>query len=1045
MAGAWSVPLPAQAQSSSESESNDPALRDYLAGNGLLNRGLYELAGAEYRKFLSQHPNHEKTPVARYGLGVSLFRLTKYDEAVRELEPLGKRKSFTYGAEVGTVLGQCHLAMRRYGPAAEAFESAVTRYGDHELADDASAGCAEALYLAGKHDESIARCEVLVSRWPDSPLRERAEFFWGLALMAKGEYGAGAVRLSKLLRRFPKGQFADRASLLLAQCHHRTGVVDRAVEQYHSIIKAAKSRYVPEAMHGLALLAQQQDNPKEAGGILDQLLRKYPNSPLVPSAQLHRGRAWFDLGKFDRAFDVFKQISKDNVELRDDAAYWMAKCKLRQGAFDEAAKRLGQAVGKYPKSDLLPEMLYDRAVALVQADERETAVKVLSEFRSRFPKHAMAADALHLLGATEHQRERYDQSLGYCRMFLKQYPSHELAPTIAFLAGENDFLAGRYDKAVDAYRTFLSAHPNDPQADKAGFRLGTALHRLDRLDEALDVLAKVKDRGDEDAVLRTSLMTVGDIHFQRGEWKNAERHLTDYLARGLDVPSADDALLKLGLARQRQGRYEAALSAYDTLLERFDKSPHRLQAVFERGQSLVSLERHAEANSAFERVLDEGRDSRFATHALNHLGSIALKGKDYEEAAKRFAQVVRASEGDDLKAEALFQRGQALTAGGQFRSAEKVFMQYLDEYGDGERAPQACARLAIAQARQDRHEDALKTIKRVERQYGKKIDPSLRAAVVYEKAWCLRELGKTDEAVRAYRDLLSNHSKDAPNVHAVLELAEMEAAAKRYQSAVDLLEPQQKAMEDGSAEVPADVREASTYRLAVCFFELGEFERTARLLEEFGKEFPDSSLLASAGFFCGEALFKTGKHERAAKHLTRVVREFPSDPACGPGLLRLGECLATLQRWSGSERVFAEFLDRFGHGEHWFQAQFGVGWARENQSRYDEAVAAYRGLVERHQGPTAARAQFQIGECLFAQKKYEQAVRELLKVDILYAYPQWSAAALYEAGRCFEKLSQPEKARQQFEAVARKYEQTQWADLASKRLAQASAGSLPGR
>jgi TolA-binding protein len=98
-----------------------------------------------------------------------------------------------------------------------------------------------------------------------------------------------------------------------------------------------------------------------------------------------------------------------------------------------------------------------------------------------------------------------------------------------------------------------------------------------------------------------------------------------------------------------------------------------------------------------------------------------------------------------------------------------------------------------------------------------------------------------------------------------------------------------------------------------------------------------------------------------------------------------------------------------------------------------------------HQGPTAARAQFQIGECLFAQGKHEDAVGELLKVDILYAYPEWSAAALYEAGRCFEAMGKPAEARAQFESVRDKHGGTRWAKLAEGRLSALSAGAARSR
>lgn len=1032
-----------------EGGDHDPALRDYYSANGLLNRGMNDLAAAEYRKFLAEHAQHEKAPVARYGLGVSLFRQQKYEETIAELAPLQKAKGFAYGAEVGVLLGQSYLALKQPGPAADAFESVVTRYGPHELADDAAAGCAEALYLAGKFDESVARAGVLTSRWPDSPLRERTEFFWGLALMGAGQPAAAADRFAEFLKRYPGGALSPRATLLLAQCCHTAGDLERAEGHYRRAVETAQGESEAEALYGLAIVLQQRGNAKEAGRLLDRLLKDHADHPLASSAQLQRGRVWFDQGGYDEALEAFKAIRKDDEALRDDAAYWMAKCRLRAGDFDDAAKRLRTAIEKHPDSELLAEMMYDRAVALVRGDKPDPAVEALSEFRARFTDHALAADALHLLALTEHQRRQFDRSLEHCRTFVAQYGGHPLAPAVSFLAAENQFLAGSLEAAATAYQKFLADHGSDEQASRARFRLGTVLHQLGRLDEAQAALAELGDGLPDD--FRAGLLTLGDIHFQRGEWKAAEERLAAYLSTGApgslsrDVPAADDALVKLGLARQRQGSFAAAIDAFDLLVKHFDRSPHRLQAVFERGQCLAALNRQDEAVAAFEKVLAEGRDSRFAPHALNHLAAIDLERRRFDEAARRFAQVERSADDQSVKAEALFQQGQAATAGGDFKTAEKAFRQYLDHHAGGPRAGQACAQLGIALARQDQADRALEVFDRFSRQFGQNAPPELTAAVLYEKAWCLRSLGRTDDAAKTYHAMLEGRPEAASNPHALVELAEIESAAGRYPAAIALLERLREMAKHDDKSVSADVRAAGLYRLGLCSFEAGEHEKAAALLGEFVEAFPESKLTASASYFCGESLYKLGRYESASTHFTRIAEGFADDPACGPSLLRLGECLAALQRWPRSERVLADYLERFRGSEHGFQAQFGVGWARENQGRFDEAVAAYREVIDHHQGPTAARAQFQIGECLFAQKKYEDAVRELLKVDILYAYPEWSAAALYEAGRCFEKLNQPGKAREQFAAVAEKYKESQWAELASKRLAAVPSDALPGR
>jgi TolA-binding protein len=158
----------------------------------------------------------------------------------------------------------------------------------------------------------------------------------------------------------------------------------------------------------------------------------------------------------------------------------------------------------------------------------------------------------------------------------------------------------------------------------------------------------------------------------------------------------------------------------------------------------------------------------------------------------------------------------------------------------------------------------------------------------------------------------------------------------------------------------------------------------------------------------------------------------------------LGECCAALSKWDESRLAFEAHRLRFSASELWFQSQFGIGWALENQGELDAAISAYRAVVDGHNGATAARAQFQIGECLFAQKSHEEAVRELLKVDILYAYPEWSAAALYEAGRCLEAMARPSEARTQFEQVQQRFSESKWAALAAKRLASASAAPASG-
>ena len=87
--------------------------------------------------------------------------------------------------------------------------------------------------------------------------------------------------------------------------------------------------------------------------------------------------------------------------------------------------------------------------------------------------------------------------------------------------------------------------------------------------------------------------------------------------------------------------------------------------------------------------------------------------------------------------------------------------------------------------------------------------------------------------------------------------------------------------------------------------------------------------------------------------------------------------------------------------------EYSRGRALQGLARFDEARAAYQAVIDAAKGgDLAARAQLMRGETFFHQKAYREALREFLKVDILYDAPRWQAAALLEAGKVHEQLDQ---------------------------------------
>ncbi len=117
----------------------DPALELYFAANAAYNRKLYPIAAGNYQKFLATFSTHEKAQLARYGLGLSQFRLKQYDRAVGEFRRLLDERKLDTKIERGrlTLLhAQCLLysgkadeAQQRLVAAASNLKPGVHRTG----------------------------------------------------------------------------------------------------------------------------------------------------------------------------------------------------------------------------------------------------------------------------------------------------------------------------------------------------------------------------------------------------------------------------------------------------------------------------------------------------------------------------------------------------------------------------------------------------------------------------------------------------------------------------------------------------------------------------------------------------------------------------------------------------------------------------------------------------------------------------------------------------------------------------------------------------
>ena len=117
-----------------------------------------------------------------------------------------------------------------------------------------------------------------------------------------------------------------------------------------------------------------------------------------------------------------------------------------------------------------------------------------------------------------------------------------------------------------------------------------------------------------------------------------------------------------------------------------------------------------------------------------------------------------------------------------------------------------------------------------------------------------------------------------------------------------------------------------------------------------------------------------------------------------------------------------------------FKQAYDTAYLDVTKGNYDQAAAAFRDFLRDFpQSSLADNAQYWIGECLYAQKRFTEAAAEFNRVIDKYPNQDKVPAALYKAGVCYAELKEPGKAREAWDKLLKKYPKSPEAGLARQR------------
>ncbi|MCC7085589.1 MAG: tetratricopeptide repeat protein [Pirellulales bacterium] len=1006
----------------------DQADDQFAVAAGHYSAKRWQLAIDEFRTFLREFPENAKRGKAQFFQAEALVQIGKHGDAY----PL--------------------------------FVDVLAEDPNGPYAKQALFRAAEAAFMSGRTDEAQVRMSQFQSTYPaDSLNAYLITYRADLALRVKND--ASAERLYReSLERFADMPTADECRFSLAKLLAKQQQSGEAEKLWREIAKRDHRPWSEMALLNLSNSEAEKKNFQGALELCETFAQRFPASEFLPQSKLSRGRAQYELGRYADARATLSPLMAD-ADLAEDARYWLALTQKAEKKFNEAAETLHGAVeatDKKAKSTLAPS---DSGTGKTKALTPNIADKLINDKPTTEKTAVKKSAGEQLESAADRQRRR--------------------AAAMRYHAADSLIRAGEFTRAIEALKAGVHTG-DDPTTLSTRYLLAIALQGIGKHDEASQTLrqldadidhalearvvseltvntselkrldsthpheAAADDRGkvpdnttdskrsavsaeDRETLVtlrNNSRLALATSLIALEKSNDAIEPLQAYLASGRQDASAQRARSALAICLARTQRIEAAKLMLDELKSRHPDSKMLLTTTHHVAEAAYAAGQYQAAYDLFSQLAAQGNPAELIAAGLAGMGWSRQQLGEFETAAEIFGEFLQLFPADARAADVTLARGQAWEKIGKNDAALALYKQSLGRFRQSPQLPQilfAAAKLCDHLGQDD---EAVSLYQRFVREFPQASDAD---AAIYGWAWALRDLGRGNDSDKVFRQLRDEFPSSRFWPDASFRLAERAAQRGDSEQAAALLKP----LLEGQC-TPAVQQHALYLSAQIEIAEL-RWKQAEEPLRRLIQEHPDSSLRLPAEFWYAEVAYRATDYTAAKYRFDTIAQHIggQTDTWVAMVPLRRAQMMLQRQEWPKARDLAESIARDFPDFDQQFEADYVIGRCLAAEADFDGARGMYQRVVRSPGGgktETAAMAQFMIGESHFHQEKYDEALREYLRVEILYPYPRWQAAALLQAGKCHEKLGHSKEAAELYTHLKSKHPDSEFVAEANERL-----------
>lgn len=598
------------------------------------------------------------------------------------------------------------------------------------------------------------------------------------------------VAYGDILERFPTADEREAAMFAMIVSYAELSRVDSARKLGEQYLKEYPARANASTVgYLMGAMSLQANDPADAEKYFGRMLGEQPNSTFKEEMRFMLANAKFTQGKYEEASKDYEQYQKDFPQGShvEEATYRIALGLVFAGKYEKALAELDKYLQSYPKGAFIADAKYRIAVCLFAAQQYDDVAERCRNWEKEFPHGELLGEVLALLGDCLMAKDKVDLAVETYIRSYKVATSDQVLNYSLFEAQKGLQKKGDWAKMSAMFEEFVKQHPDHPSAVMAVYWIAKARAHEGKVDEAKQFIAETIKKYIDDPkreAVEQLLSQLAQLCVRKKPLSEPAvspntalpaSSLVMAAASAAPTPEVDpgaelDALLggpkqtptgkarvlyaKSELARMRR-KPDEQNKQLKAIADNFKPEELSPMLIAQVGDILLAKGELDKAEKFFRYLMDEYPKSEVVDFAYNGLGEIAYQKKDYPTALKYFSDAIDKVGANQKLKDVTLGRAKTLLAMGKLDEAQKQFEQVAsvrEWRGDAT----ACAVYSLGQIQFQRgkYAEANAEFQRVFVAYQKFLPWVAKAYI--SSGECFEKLGKTQEAIKTYQEMLRN-------------------------------------------------------------------------------------------------------------------------------------------------------------------------------------------------------------------------------------------------------------------------------------------------